>query len=422
MIEVTSNSFDQAVLGATGPVLLDLWAPWCAPCRALAPVLKKLSAQYQGSLQIAKVDVEQHPEVQSRLGVRGIPTMILFRDGAEVARVLGVKSSEDLQRWLAREGVHLPADVPVPATTRFDDPRWRAFHGDAELRDFLLTRLRVRAASGAVRGSIAPFWLDGKGTISAALVGSADFRVFEGITGLPASFACVLECCVRAGLLPQGVVALLNAVPLGADVSSVAPHTMMRLMDGSLGNWSEILGDDPLDALRQHWLGLTKRALSGQDVARDEWHALRSALDALRGDDEAPERVVQDALRSVLTALSPLPHADDGVSWTDAVLISGWHLLFILAATLSGWKQEEFGHERFRHAWFTERQKQEPGGVFEAEALEAARHEWMQAFGERERGYDAFIGRLEEHMAPVCTTLIDCLAGLLPGMPVNRGA
>lgn len=418
IMNVTEATLDQEVLAAAGPVLLDLWAPWCAPCRALAPILKKISVEYQGSLRIAKVDVEQHPEVQRRFGVRGIPTMILFRDGAEAARAVGSKSVEDMRRWLAREGVQAPAAEPTAATVPLDSPPWGAFYGDAELREFLIARLRARAEAGLVSFSRVPFWMDGRGSISGALVGSAEFRVFEGMTGMPASFASALEFCVQSDpTKPEDVDALLGGVLPGADLRSVAPCMAMSLFDGSLGDWSAILGDEALDALRLRWRDLSERTLAGQDVPREAWHALRSALDSLHSKDHAPERMVHDELIRALSALSPWPHADDGAGWL-VLSGAGMYLLFVLAAGSRGCTPAEFGVERLRHGWFTAREKQEPGGAFTDETLVLARAAWMDEHGPLQLAYDAYLSRYTECMAPLNVKVRARLAGLLSGVPI----
>ena len=90
-VQVTDQNFDQEVLQAEGPVLVDLWAEWCGPCRAIAPVLEELEADYDGKLKIAKVDVDANPATAQRFGVRSIPTLLLFKDGELKETTVGVQ-------------------------------------------------------------------------------------------------------------------------------------------------------------------------------------------------------------------------------------------------------------------------------------------------------------------------------------------
>lgn len=98
------QTFDSHLRHATVPVLVEFTAPWCAPCRALEPILHELALEGAGRWSIAKVDGDQHPELATRLGIRGFPTLLLFAGGREVARQIGLTRKQKLLELLARHG------------------------------------------------------------------------------------------------------------------------------------------------------------------------------------------------------------------------------------------------------------------------------------------------------------------------------
>jgi thioredoxin 1 len=98
---VTDESFRQDVLEAPGPVLVDFWAEWCGPCKAVAPVLDELARDYAGKLTVAKVDIDENPVTPNEYGVRGIPTMLLFRDGKLLDQKVGALPKSALKDWIA---------------------------------------------------------------------------------------------------------------------------------------------------------------------------------------------------------------------------------------------------------------------------------------------------------------------------------
>ncbi len=95
---VTDASFQQDVLESDTPVLVDFWAPWCGPCRMMAPVVEQLAEEYDGRLAVVKMNTDENMETPTSLGIRGIPTLILFADGEEVDRVVGVMPKPTLKR------------------------------------------------------------------------------------------------------------------------------------------------------------------------------------------------------------------------------------------------------------------------------------------------------------------------------------
>ena len=94
MLEITSNNFEKEVVKSEKPVLVDFWADWCAPCKIIAPVVEELAKEFDGKVKVAKSNVDQSPELATELSVLNIPTLILFKGGKEVSRIIGVNSKE----------------------------------------------------------------------------------------------------------------------------------------------------------------------------------------------------------------------------------------------------------------------------------------------------------------------------------------
>jgi thioredoxin 1 len=100
VLEFTDANFDNDVLQASEPVLVDFWATWCAPCKALTPVIEELAAEFDGKVRIGKVNVDDNPETPGKYGVRGIPTLILFKDGKVVDQLVGAVPKSQLQELI----------------------------------------------------------------------------------------------------------------------------------------------------------------------------------------------------------------------------------------------------------------------------------------------------------------------------------
>ncbi|MGB6607980.1 MAG: thioredoxin [Atribacterota bacterium] len=99
-VEVNGNNFQQEVLESSVPVLVDFWAPWCMPCRMLTPTVEKLAEENEGKLKVCKLNTDENQNIAAQYGIQGIPTLIVFKEGKEVGRTVGVMSKEKLQEKL----------------------------------------------------------------------------------------------------------------------------------------------------------------------------------------------------------------------------------------------------------------------------------------------------------------------------------
>jgi thioredoxin 1 len=108
-VKVTDATFEQDVLKADKPVLVDFWAEWCGPCKQIAPALDQISEELADVVTIAKLDIEESPGIPSRYGVRGIPTMMLFRGGQMASMKVGAMPKQKILDWLHEAGVSVAA-------------------------------------------------------------------------------------------------------------------------------------------------------------------------------------------------------------------------------------------------------------------------------------------------------------------------
>jgi len=99
-VEVNGNNFKQEVLESSIPVLVDFWASWCMPCRMFAPTIEKLAKENQGKLKVCKLNTDENQHIAAQYGIQGIPTLIVFKEGKEVVRTVGVMPKEKLQEKL----------------------------------------------------------------------------------------------------------------------------------------------------------------------------------------------------------------------------------------------------------------------------------------------------------------------------------
>ncbi|WP_395340394.1 thioredoxin TrxA [Ningiella sp. W23] len=100
IIALSDDKFEADVINASGPVLVDFWAEWCGPCKMIAPILDEIATEYDGKVTVGKLNVDENNETPPKYGIRGIPTLLLFKDGAVAATKVGALSKTQLQEFL----------------------------------------------------------------------------------------------------------------------------------------------------------------------------------------------------------------------------------------------------------------------------------------------------------------------------------
>ena len=95
---VSDSNFESEVIKSTEPVLIDFWAPWCGPCKMLAPVVEKIAEKYKGRLKVLKMNTDENPKTPSSFSITGIPTLILFKSGKQQAKIVGFRTQEQIEK------------------------------------------------------------------------------------------------------------------------------------------------------------------------------------------------------------------------------------------------------------------------------------------------------------------------------------
>jgi len=102
VLQVTDESFDEDVIKSDLPALVDFWAAWCGPCRAIAPIIDELAAQYDGKIKVVKMNVDENPKTPGKFGIRAIPTLILFKQGSVAEQITGAVSKSHIEEAIKR--------------------------------------------------------------------------------------------------------------------------------------------------------------------------------------------------------------------------------------------------------------------------------------------------------------------------------
>ncbi|MEQ9902076.1 thioredoxin [Pectobacterium punjabense] len=406
IITTSDTSLDTLLATSDKPVLLDLWAPWCQPCKTLAPLLDTLADNTSDNLTVAKLDVEQYPAFMRRFGVRGIPTLLLFKNGQEVSRQIGVKTLAQLRGWLESHQVAIQKTTQPLADAHV---AWGTFYGDPSLRDFLHQRLRQHAVNGDIQQAYVPYWEENKGTISAVLAHSADIRIFERLTGFPAALGLLLEKlpCTT----PAQVDALFAAIPPGKAVDGIALQWLHHWLTNDGNPWSEWLADRTLNDLRQQWLQLVAPLLAGESVAESAWTELHQQTVNLT-EAATSEQGLEKNLASLLSRLSPPPAPSDAESWRGISVQLGFTLSQILQIQ-DGWSAEERATPAKRERWFEKQEDATPNKQLTREQITQLREQWLQenpVFSAKEAAFhQRYPELIENQKIPLQETLWELL-------------
>ncbi|MBK0003591.1 thioredoxin [Erwinia sp. S38] len=368
IINLTDSTLDDALNHASQPVLLDLWAPWCGPCLAIAPLLEKVAAATEGQLTVAKLDVEQYEHLLPRFRVRGIPTLLLFRNGSEVARKVGVDSLSDLNSWLRSQGIAIESEgeVVVPEVQP-----WSSFYGDDALRGFLTDRLKAKALAAEISHYAFPRPQDLL-TTPYVLAGQESLDVFERVTGLPPALALWLE--VLDFVTPQQIDELTAVLASGKAYGDAPLHLLAQWLEDADVRWATVLSA-PLNALRLRWLALTHRYLNGQQTPRQAWLAIQQEASAHHDRCQSGQDLEQH-LCSTLFILSP-PSALNDTQASSTIQHHWYQIQFHLGQIHAGWSREELALADRRWAWIEPQLAAIPEEEYE-ESLELLRLQWQQ--------------------------------------------
>jgi thioredoxin len=273
---VSAEEFDTVVLTNTRAVLIDFWAEWCAPCKALTPSLEKVSKIFDEKVSVFKVNVDEEPSIRDRFGIRGIPTLILMKDGQELARITGNRSATQLSSFLDS---HLGTSTVVES---FRFPL-SAFGGDVRAKATYVTRLRKHIDTKLKKPNES-LW---DGDISSALQFVADETASDEcarVLGIPPEVIALVETLSSYygtnAKNAEFVGNWLDRVPVGSNLSCVPAGLLIRILESDMV--SELIGTDSrLLVIRDELLSMHIAELEGVVVADAKWRDAKHASQEL---------------------------------------------------------------------------------------------------------------------------------------------
>jgi thioredoxin len=403
IIKLDDGNFEAEVIKSKLPVLVDCWAAWCRPCLAMNPTLESVAEHGVNALKVVKLNVEAHKPLSQKLKVGSLPTFVIFREGAEVARKTGSMSASKLREWLAANGVQ---DVPVSEPVEKEPSAWSAFYGDTELLDFFLNRLKTYAQSGSVRPYRFATWSGEDGNPSGCLVHSDKPQVFENLTGTPYSFACAIDLAEFVSV--SDIEQLHKALKAGANVENVATAVVREwLLDPTI-EWAADVDGDPVGPVKDRWVEMAGNLLRGSSPSSAEWAKLREDFTAAKSPDGDPYRGNADSVATMLFKLSP-PASGDGAidAWGSALMLNAKSILARLGWRRAGWTREDIAQEGLFYRWAKARDAAAPGGALPEEERFKLGAEWRREH--QSPGYDEkkadFAKNQEAYVGPMLARL-----------------
>lgn len=318
--DVTVETFDTDVTNNPLPVLVDFWAQWCGPCKALSPALSKLSEQFQGSVEFVKVNVDENAAVRDRFGVRGIPTLILMQGGKELGRVVGNRSAIQLAGFIDS---HLGTATQMPEVIAI---ALNAFNGDAQAKGERLDALRKWLDRKRAAPSEA-MWDGEIGSAIQFIANVTDVDDCARALGVPANLIALVEALssYRKTHLngAEFVAQWLDAVPVGANFARL-PQMLLADLLRNEQLMALIGGDTALLSMRDRLAALHDPAY-GEGPLDSELAAIKQAVKEI--DITALDARRALAVRLMESVSQPLSDSAIITDFVFALAGAQWELL-----------------------------------------------------------------------------------------------
>lgn len=315
VVEVTEANFAAEIERSPLPVFVDFWAPWCGPCRALEPLFEQMAEAYRDQIRFTKINADDNKALVRRFNVRGLPTLLLFRDGQVIETFNGARSKSGFTNLLDR---HVQRPITVNATPA---RALCAFHGDAALRGSVVTRLRDHIHAGSIvktdrKEPICDMGRQRYSLMGAAL-NNADISAFEKTLGIPAQVGRLQESVhgllLRSAEGNDGKIERLQppheawpldwwqAIPPDVDLQPLPSRFIAWLLQERSAEIYPYAVSEEARGLMASLAELHSRSAHGDAPTDEEWRAARSTAGDLierekAADQEANERTPRIAL------------------------------------------------------------------------------------------------------------------------------